>query len=210
MCANWLQIYGLARVGTTAENDETLVERAGQGDAKAAAILVERHSEKVFALCFRTLRNRANAEDATQETFMRLWKHASKWKPTGARFESWLYRVAMNICLDQLRKSKRDAPESAAPERADDAPRQDDRVFAQEKRTLVDQALASLPDRQRFAINLCHYQELTNIEAADIMGVSVDALESLLARGRRSLRDKLSPQRANLMGKMSDDTAITH
>ena len=192
-----------------AQSDETLFKRAGRGERYAAALLVERHTDKIYALCFRTLQNRASAEDATQETFLRLWKHAAKWHPTGAKPESWLYRVAMNICLDQLRKRKREAPEEAAPERADDAPRQDDQVFAREKRTAVDAALAALPDRQRVAINLCHFQELTNIEAAQIMGVSVDALESLLARGRRALRDRLAPQRTILMGKMSDDRATT-
>lgn len=188
-----------------AESDEALVLRAGKGDRRAAELLVERHTDKIFAVCFRTLRTRQGAEDATQETFLRFWRNAAKWRPQGAKFETWLYRVAMNICLDQLRKAKREAPEEAAPERADDAPRQDDLVFAAEKRLAVDAALEALPDRQRAAIALCHYQELSNIEAAEIMGVSVEALESLLARGRRGLRDRLTPMRAQLTGRMNDD-----
>ena len=111
----------------------------------------------------------------------------------------------MNICLDQLRKGKREAPEESAPEQTDDAPRQDDHVFAAERRLAVDEALAALPDRQRAAISLCHYQELSNIEAAEIMDVSVEALESLLARGRRGLRDRLAPMREALTGQMSND-----
>ena len=182
------------------DSDETLVARAGRGDRRAASILVERHTDKIYAVCFRTLRSRPAAEDAAQETFLRLWKHASKWRPKGAKFETWLYRVAMNICFDQLRKTKREAPEESAPERADESPRQDERVFAAERRLVVDEALASLPVRQRAAINLCHYQELSNIEAAKIMDVSVDALESLLARGRRALRDRLAPMREQLTG----------
>lgn len=174
--------------------------RAGQGDRRAASILVERHTDKIYAVCFRTLRSRAAAEDAAQETFLRLWKHASKWRPKGAKFETWLYRVAMNICLDQLRKRKREAPEESAPEQADDAPRQDEEVFAAERRVMVGDALASLPDRQRAAITLCHYQELSNIEAAQIMEISVDALESLLARGRLSMRERLTPMREQLTG----------
>ncbi len=116
----------------------------------------------------------------------------------------------MNICLDQLRKRKREAPEESAPERADDSLRQDDRVFAAERRRAVDEALEALPDRQRMAINLCCYQELSNIEAAEIMEVSVDALESLLARGRRALRDRLAPMREQLTGRMSDDGTAQH
>ena len=192
-------------MATERDSDERLVALAGRGDRRAASILVERHTDKIYAVCFRTLRTSAAAEDAAQETFLRLWKHASKWRPQGAKFETWLYRVAMNICLDQLRKNKREAPEEAAPEQIDGALRQDDQVFATERRLTIDAALDELPPRQRAAISLCHYQELSNIEAAKIMGVSVDALESLLARGRRGLRDRLAPMRENLMGKMDDD-----
>lgn len=159
----------------------------------------------IYAACYRMFGSAHAAEDATQETFLRLWRNAAKWKPRGAKFETWLYRVAMNYCLDQLRKAKREAPEEAAPERADEADRQDQKLFLAERRFAIDEALAALPDRQRLAITLCHYQELSNIEAAEIMDVSVDALESLLARGRRALRDRLAPMREHLMGKMDDE-----
>lgn len=111
----------------------------------------------------------------------------------------------MNVCLDQLRKRKREAPEEAAPERADPASGPDQALFEGERRFAIEAALETLPPRQRMAITLCHYQEKTNIEAAEIMGVSVDALESLLARGRRGLRAHLAPMRDNLLGRMSDD-----
>lgn len=163
----------------------------------------------IYAASYRMLQSRDAAEDATQETFLRLWKNAAKWKPRGAKFETWLYRVAMNYCLDQLRKRKREAPEEAAPGgldgRADGADRQDQKLFLTERRFAIDEALSRLPERQRLAITLCHYQELSNIEAAEIMEISVDALESLLARGRRSLREALAPMREHLMGKMDDE-----
>lgn len=172
-------------------------------------MLVERHTDKIYAVCFRMLGNKHAAEDAAQETFLRLWRHAANWRPQGAKFETWLYRVAMNICLDQLRKRKREAPEEAAPERVDPEPGPDQALFAGQRRFAIDAALEALPERQRMSIVLCHYQEMTNIEAAKVMSVSVDALESLLARGRRALRAKLAPMRENLLGKMSDD-APTH
>ena len=181
------------------DTDEALVERAGRGDRLAASKLVVRHTDRVFAASYRMLRDRAAAEDVTQETFLRLWKNAAKWRPQGARIETWLYRVAMNLCLDRLRRTKREAPEEAAPERADPALGADEAMEADERRRAVDAALAELPERQREAITLCHYQELSNIEAADILGVSVEAIESLLARGRRALRDKLMSRRAELM-----------
>ena len=192
-------------MGQQTDTDEALVGRAGRGDRSAAEVLVERHTDKIYACCFRILGGKAAAEDATQETFLRLWKHAAKWKPKGAKFETWLYRIAMNICFDQLRKSKREAPEEAAPEMADSADQPDQTLFLGQRRFAIDEALDKLPERQRFAITLCHYQEMTNIEAAEIMNISVDALESLLARGRRKLRDLLAPMRENLMGKMSDE-----
>jgi len=191
------------------DSDEALVKRAGGGDKAAAALLVERHTRMIYAACYRMLGAQHAAEDAVQETFLRLWKNAAKWKPRGAKFETWLYRVAMNYCLDQLRKGKREAPEEAAPGgmegRADSADRQDQKIFIAERRFAIDEALEQLPERQRLAITLCHFQELSNIEAAEIMEVSVDALESLLARGRRSLRDQLAPMREHLMGKMDDE-----
>lgn len=159
----------------------------------------------IYAASYRMLGSKAAAEDAVQETFLRLWRNAAKWKPQGAKFETWLYRVAMNYCLDQLRKTKREAPEDAAPERADNAERQDQAIFAAERRFAIDEALERLPERQKLAITLCHYQELSNIEAAEIMNVSVDALESLLARGRRALRTSLAPMQEHLMGKMDDE-----
>ncbi len=187
------------------DSDEALVRRAGLGDKAAAAQLVERHTRMIYASSYRMLGSAAAAEDAVQETFLRLWRHAGKWKPQGAKFETWLYRIAMNYCLDQLRKTKREAPEEAAPERADSGDRQDQKIFAAERRFAIDEALEKLPERQKLAITLCHYQEMSNIEAAEIMDVSVEALESLLARGRRALRTSLAPMREHLMGKMDDE-----
>jgi len=187
------------------ETDEALVARAGRGDRAAAAMLVERHTNRIYAASFKMLGAKDRAEDATQETFLRLWRNAAKWKPQGAKFETWLYRVAMNICLDQIRKRKREAPEEAAPEQIDQGARPDDAYFIGERRFAIDEALDALPPRQREAITLCHFQELSNIEAAEIMEVSVEALESLLARGRRALRARLEPLRESLMGRMSDE-----
>lgn len=209
MSSRWRKYGAAPPLNDTLDSDETLVQRAGRGDRRAAQVLVERHTDKIYAVCFRMLGSQHAAEDAAQETFLRLWRHAAKWKPAGAKFETWLYRVAMNLCLDQLRKRKREAPEEAAPEQVDHAARPDDAFLAGEKRFLIDEALAQLPDRQRMALTLCHYQELSNIEAAKVMDVSVDALESLLARGRRGLRDRLSPLRQALTGKMSDEPTAT-
>ena len=174
-----------------ASEPEALVARAGRGDRIAASTLVVRHADRVFAVCRRMLRERAAAEDAAQETFLRLWTNAARWRPTGAKFETWLYRVAWNVCLDRLRRSGREVGEEAAPERADEAPSAVDRLIADERRAAVEEALAALPERQRMAVILRHYQELSNIETAATMEISVEALESLLSRARRTLKARL-------------------
>ncbi|MEL7486791.1 MAG: RNA polymerase sigma factor [Pseudomonadota bacterium] len=186
------------------DTDEDLIARAGEGDRLAASELVLRHTDKIMGACYRMLGERSAAEDAAQETFLRLWKHAGKWRNEGAKFETWLYRVAMNVCLDRLRKRGREAPEEAAPEQVDHGPRADALLIEEERRAMIETALARLPDRQRLAITLCHYQELSNIEAAKIMETSVEAVESLLSRARRALRERLLSARDELLeGRVS-------
>jgi len=114
-------------------------------------------------------------------------QQAPKWRPGAARFDTWLHRVALNLCYDRLRR-RREIAYAEPPERADEGPGPDRGLQAADTGRRVGQALQALPDRQREAIVLCHYQELGNIEAAAAMGVSVEALESLLGRGRRALR----------------------
>jgi RNA polymerase sigma-70 factor (ECF subfamily) len=170
--------------------DAELVARAGAGDRAAAQLLMTRHLPKMITLARRMLGDPGDAEDAVQEAFMRLWIHAARWRPGAAKFETWLYRVTLNQCYDRLRKRPTARLEEAATV-ADPA--------ADPQRTLVNadlyaavaRAVLDLPERQRAAILLCHYQECGNIEASEILGVSVEALESLLARGRRALRQRL-------------------
>lgn len=181
------------------DSDEALVARAGRGDRLAASILIARHSPKVLSLCGRILFDRAGAEDAAQETFLKLWENAARWKPQGARLETWLHRVAANACFDRLRKSKREAPEEDGGELIDGDPSADERLVAEDRRRAVERALAGLPDRQRMVVTLCHYQEMSNIEAAATMSISVEAVESLLSRARRSLKEQLVGLREELL-----------
>jgi RNA polymerase sigma factor (sigma-70 family) len=170
--------------------DETLMLRVGRGDHDACRTLVERHLARIVAFAARTLGNAAEAEDVAQDVFERLWKSARRWRRGEARFTTWLHRVALNVCLDRLAR-KRDASLDDAPEPADPAPPAAVVVERREIGAHVNRVLAELSPQQRVAIALCHYQGLGNIEAADVMGVSVEALESLLARGRRTLRVRL-------------------
>jgi RNA polymerase sigma-70 factor (ECF subfamily) len=138
------------------------------------------------------LGNRSDAEDAAQDVFLRVWSNAPRWKPQAARFTTWLYRVAMNVCLDRIAK-KREVPADDLPEPSDPRPEPSAVLLASDLARHVSAALTKLPDAQRIAVTLCHYQGLRNSEAAEVMNVSVEALESLLARARRALRAHLRP-----------------
>ena len=174
-----------------ADPDDELVRRAGEGDAAAVQALVARKLRRVLALAERMLGDPAEAEDVAQETFFRAWRHAPRWRPGVARFDTWLHRVALNLCYDRLRR-RRERPTAEPPELADPGPAPDRGLLAADVGRRVRAALQALPPRQREAIVLCHYQELGNIEAAGAMGVSVEALESLLSRGRRALKGSLA------------------
>jgi len=178
--------------------DEDLVRRVGAGDKRAAAEIVRRHLPRMVGLARRMLGDASEAEDVAQEVFLRVWKHAAAWKPGAAKFETWMHRVAMNLCLDRLRRVGRnggDVPPDTVDSRASATRALDDR----QRRERVRDALQKLPERQRAALVLCYYQDRTNIEAAEILGVSVDALESLLSRARRTLKTALAAERADLL-----------
>lgn len=170
--------------------DTDLVARAGQGDRAAAQALMARHLPKMLTVARRMLGGQAEAEDAVQDAFLKLWTHAARWQPGRALFETWLYRVVLNKCYDRLRR-KPTAKLDEAAEIADPAPAADQLLQSSAVAKEIEVALAELPERQRAAIVLCHYQECGNIEAAEILGISVEALESLLSRGRRALRARL-------------------
>jgi len=170
-----------------ADPDEDLVRRVGQGDPAAIQALVARKLPRMLALAQRLLGDPVEAEDVAQEAMLRAWKQAPRWVSGRARFDTWLHRVGLNLCYDRLRR-RREVPTEVLPDRPDDGPAPDRGLLAAELGQRVDAALARLPERQREAIVLCHYQELTNIEAAGLLKISVEALESLLSRGRRALR----------------------
>ncbi len=173
------------------EEESELMRRVTGGDRAAFRTLVETHQRPLSAYTRRMLGDEGLADDVVQETFLRLWTQAARYDGKAARLTTWLHNIAHNLCIDSFRRGRRItfSDDADATLESSDAP--DDVQQSQERSDAVRQAVARLPERQRSALILCHYQGLSNRDAAQILDVSVDALESLLARARRSLKQML-------------------
>jgi RNA polymerase sigma-70 factor, ECF subfamily len=171
------------------EDDAGLLVRVANGDARAYRELVDRHLRGVHAFVYRMLGNRAEAEEVCQESFLRLWSRADTFVAR-AKPSTWLYRVAHNLAIDRLRR-RRETSHPLGIEEVPASERPSLHLHDKQVALAVEAALAALPERQRAAISLVHYQGLSNAEAAEVLGVKVRALESLLARGREALRQRL-------------------
>jgi RNA polymerase sigma-70 factor (ECF subfamily) len=170
--------------------DRELMAAVAARDAHAFARLVERHLGWALGFAERMLTERHEAEDVVQVAFLRVWQGAAQWQPR-ARFSTWFYRVLHNLCMDRFRA--RGALGGPLEEHvADAAPGGEELASSRERAARVRRALASLPVRQRAAIVLCYYEERSQAEAAELLGVSEGALESLLSRGRAALRKSLA------------------
>ncbi|MDB6452392.1 RNA polymerase sigma factor [Falsirhodobacter sp. 20TX0035] len=177
--------------------DEALLVLYANGDRAAARALTLRLTPRVLGFAARMLTDRAEAEDVTQEAMLRLWRIAPEWRQGEAKVTTWLYRVTSNLCTDRLRR-RRGVPLDDAPEVEDDAPTAEQDMMQGERMAALDAALARLPDRQRQAVVLRHIEGLTNPDIARIMDIGVEAVESLTARGKRTLAALLSGQRERI------------
>jgi len=160
--------------------DETLMYRVQKGDQQAFQYLVKKYLSVLHGFARRIMNNSHEAEDIVQEAFLRAWNHA--------------HSIVYHLCIDNHRKNKLvtvSFDESMEDDDSSEIPEAPDNLLKEELSQQVEIALQKLPERQRTAIALCYYQGLSNIEAAEILNVSVAALESLLARGRRTLRTQL-------------------
>ncbi len=171
-------------------SDEALAARIAEGSQQSFQILMTRHVNKHLAFAERIMGNRVEAEDIVQDAFAKLWLHAGKFDPAKSKFTTWFYRVVMNRCLDVKRKKKPVAlPEDF--EKADDRATPDVDYAKAQQGLVIQKALQEIPGRQRAAISLCYFEELSNKEAAEILGLKLKALESLLTRGRKNLEGLL-------------------
>jgi len=181
------------------DDDAIVLKRLVEGDAVAFRRLMQKHLSAVVATARRIVRDEAEAEDIAQEAFLRLWRQAGTLEVGDYGLRPWLRRVASNLAIDGLRKSNRYDVTDNVPEQPE-APKQVEALEAAEASARVREALLSLPQRQRIAVSLFHFDELPQRDVAHMMQISEDALESLLARGRRKLRDLLKDDWQELLG----------
>lgn len=177
------------------DDDSRLMGLAGQGDQQAFAQLMNRHLLRTVRLAARLSGSETQADDIAQEAFMRVWRHAARWQDAeqrGARFTTWLYKIVLNLVIDEKRKRQTVGLDDIAEPVDDKNADAETQLQRQQSAEKVEAALRQLPDRQREAFVLCFYEEFSNREAADALEISVKALESLLVRARRTLRDLLT------------------
>jgi RNA polymerase sigma-70 factor (ECF subfamily) len=172
-------------------NDAELMSRLAEGDASALGELARRHQGRILELAFRTLGRWDLAEDVAQETFLRVYRAAKHYRPD-AKFTTWLYRIVVNLCLDEQRRwAKAGAPlDSVAPEGLSTT--NGDPTERKEVAELVRGAVQELPERQRVAIILYRYDGLNHAQISEVTGWTQSAVESLLVRAYANLRGKLA------------------
>lgn len=174
------------------DSDESLMAGVKRRDHQAFATLVQRHTDRFYAGAYRMLGRSEEAEDIVQDAFLKLWNNPSIWKDgKGAKFTTWFYRIVTNLCIDHMRKHKRLTSSEVLDSFESGDVLQDTDLQEREERAHLEEAIQALPDKQKAALNLCFYEEMSNKDAAEILDVNVKALESLLMRAKAGLRDEL-------------------
>jgi RNA polymerase sigma-70 factor, ECF subfamily len=184
--------------------DAVLMLRVKRGDRAAFAELVDKYKQPVMNFIFRSLRDEAEAEDLAQNVFLQVYKSRSRYKRT-AKFSTWLFTIARNLCLNELRRRSRHPAESLEEthmEHEDQPLRQfedkshvaaPDKLLHGELAQKIEEALGELPENQRSAILLCRQEDLSYEQIAKILRCSLSATKSLIHRGRETLKEKLKP-----------------
>ena len=163
--------------------------KVAEGDESAFRRLAGRHAGRTFALSRRMLGNDADAEEVVQEAMLKVWVNAPRWRPDAA-FKTWLYRVTVNLCLNRQRRRPFAALDEAG-DPPDPAPAAADAMEKRELDGYVVRSIDRLPDRQRAAIVLTYYEDLSNAETASVLETTISSVEALLVRAKRTLRAEL-------------------
>lgn len=173
------------------DDDDLLLEGIANEEEHAFRRLMERHTRPLLALASRVIGNSADAEEVLQETFLKVWAMAPRWRADGrARCSTWVYRVVLNASLD-VRRRRPLGPLEEAERHADEQADGLDRAVARQREAMVRESMAELPHRQRAALSLHYFGEISAPEAAQVLGLTGSAMEALLVRGKRRLKSEL-------------------
>lgn len=171
--------------------DAALVRRIAQGDSEAFKELMARTLPRALRVARNVVAVEADAEDVVQEAFIRVWRNAAQFEPERGRFTTWLYRIVVNLAIDRRRGRREQLPIESALEIADSGPSADAAVQMAGEQARIRAAVATLGDRQRVAIGLFYFDNMSSRQAAEVMGINDEAFQALLARARRALKAKL-------------------
>jgi len=183
--------------------DDALLAASARGDRRAFAVLVGRHYPAAYRLARRLTGSHADAEDIAQDAFVKLWRDPGQLRNPMA-LKAWLLRVAAHGATDRGRRRRHGSLDEAA-EPADHRPGPAAEMDRRSAGAMIERHIGLLPERQRLALQLVHFEGLSNSDAAGAMGLSVEAVESLLARARRGLKERLAGDWRNLLETLSDE-----
>ena len=177
--------------GWSDKDDHELLARIQAGSHDAFAALVQRHTERFYRLAYRYVQNREEAEDIVQDAFLKLWEDPGRWQPErNSKFTTWFYRVVVNLCLDWQKKKRLLALDDEVSEPEGESGLDIAAIQRQEQK-MLEREIAALPERQRTALNLCFAEGLSNQEAAEVIGVRLKALQSLIMRAKATLKERM-------------------
>ena len=162
------------------------------GNIKAFEALVARHHKRFYIMSYRWVMHQQDAEDIVQDAFLKLWNGKARWKANKkARFTTWFYRILYNQAMDMLRARKRSRSDILDDIPSLDKNAEEQEIFGQQQRELR-KVISELPDNQRIAVNLFYFEDLSQKHIANMMGISLKALESQLSRARVTLRERMA------------------
>lgn len=177
----------------TDADDLQLVNRILQGDNIAFDQLASKYTESMYALAYQMTQQSALAEDIVQECFIKMWQHADAWQPHKAKFSTWLHRIVMNRCIDELRSASQRSNQSLDTENLlCSAQSVEQQASEHEQQQHYQQAMQHLAHNQRTALALIYSSGLSNRDAANVMGLKLKAFESLLLRAKQNLQQQIN------------------
>ena len=196
------EVSALALQGLHLESDADLLAAAARRDAAAFGRLITKYHGMVYRVVWRITNGNAESEDIAQEAFLKLWNNPAQLREAGA-LKGWLARVAHNMAMDWFRNRNSGANLEDI-EIADQRPTVEDNLNRDWVTARINSAVAKLPERQRQAVTLVHFEHFSQSDAAQVMELSLDGFESLLARARRALKDQLADDRQDLLASLQD------